>query len=365
MVSFIINIIVLSVISIANAYTPETQFFPSALNGTADWYSNWGRDRVIGYSHEVDPFDSNCISRGDGVLDISDNVMHAHGTNPRLYVKSPLIGHKWRNVEVTVFGSLDTITGISQGSGFAVGVRSNHDIASEHPCEAHGYYGKLWASEEVFGIAKEFYHGDQGVIYGSPIKNKTSVVFVQAGTAYGLKVIVRDHLSAKHSVPNTAVRIQVFGYADSKWQPFIDTIDYSEWSGTSPDVPCVYPYGTVPYSSSPVTRGGNFTILSQSVPGVKWTSSSIREIYPDDLTGPDTTCEHGIKREYYCCLASCGKCGGPGCAGRDGGAAGCCSGTIRDSGICCSTDPAPCNLGIPPAGISSNPLINKYGSDSN
>ncbi|CAN0376743.1 unnamed protein product, partial [Scytosiphon promiscuus] len=44
-----------------------------------------------------------------------------------------------------------------------------------------------------------------------------------------------------------------------------------------------------------------------------------------------------------CCDASCGTCGGSGCAGRPGGSSNCCSGRIRDSGLMCGTTLAsPC-----------------------
>jgi parallel beta-helix repeat protein len=57
---------------------------------------------------------------------------------------------------------------------------------------------------------------------------------------------------------------------------------------------------------------------------------------------PDPTCALGVKSGKYCCLSSCGTCGGTGCGLRIGKSAGCCTSNILNSGKLCSTYSAPC-----------------------
>jgi hypothetical protein len=62
-------------------------------------------------------------------------------------------------------------------------------------------------------------------------------------------------------------------------------------------------------------------------------------------TGSDATCVRGILNRGgdVCCASTCGsKCGGSGCAERPGGAAACCSGGVRSTGIQCVDAEAPC-----------------------
>ena len=57
---------------------------------------------------------------------------------------------------------------------------------------------------------------------------------------------------------------------------------------------------------------------------------------------PDPTCQRGVSFKNYCCMASCGTCGGTGCSSRDGGAFGCCTINIFQNGYSCAANSAPC-----------------------
>lgn len=50
----------------------------------------------------------------------------------------------------------------------------------------------------------------------------------------------------------------------------------------------------------------------------------------------------GLLRDEVCCAASCGTCGGTGCASRPGGAGACCLGNVRAQGRSCAQFPPPC-----------------------
>jgi hypothetical protein len=66
---------------------------------------------------------------------------------------------------------------------------------------------------------------------------------------------------------------------------------------------------------------------------------------PPPVPVPDPTCSNGIKAGKYCCLASCGSCGGVNCGIRIGKSAGCCTGSIQTSGKLCSVYSSPCIIG--------------------
>ncbi|MEL7367944.1 MAG: hypothetical protein AAFN74_03455 [Myxococcota bacterium] len=78
----------------------------------------------------------------------------------------------------------------------------------------------------------------------------------------------------------------------------------------------------------------------------------------DASTPTDPTCQNGIRSGDVCCASSCGTCGGTGCSGRPGGADACCTGAIRDSEVSCSEAGAPCNIPTTPVcdGIQSGDI---------
>ena len=258
--------------------TIDKQLFPSVDGGSADWASNWGPKRELTNAHEVDPVDNNCIMRGSGSIQMGNGAMEMLGTGARLYVKSPKVDHKWRNVEVTMFGELTDPSYSGSGSGFAIGARSNHDISGDgQPCQAHGYYGKLWTVEGKFGIAKEFYHSPTKLIYAS---SKKSALTLSQDTLeqkfVGMKVVIQD------AANGLGVRLRVYGIwtGVTEWTLVEDYLDDGDWVASEP-VPCTYSSYIIPGMSpdaAPVTRATTFVILRQSVPGIIWKSSSIREI---------------------------------------------------------------------------------------
>ena len=61
----------------------------------------------------------------------------------------------------------------------------------------------------------------------------------------------------------------------------------------------------------------------------------------------DPECSNGIKSGDACCALACGACGGPGCGGRPGGSASCCSKDVEATGQSYDTHDAPCVLRSP------------------
>ena len=68
----------------------------------------------------------------------------------------------------------------------------------------------------------------------------------------------------------------------------------------------------------------------------------VQYIQCEDITDP--TCEFGIIKDNICCALECGTCGGVGCAARPGGASSCCGSQIEIRRISCNDRVAPCNI---------------------
>ena len=284
-VIIIIVIIIVTIVVVTKTKKPpidppnieNKELFPSVHGGKMDWYPDWSDERTLTRSREVDPFDPNCVMRGRGVINFGNNVMGMDGESCRLYVRSPVQGHKWRNVEVTVFCKLQDPDYDSRGSGFAIGARSNHDISGDGmPCEAHGYYGKLWTTMRKFGITKEVYHGPDGPVYSSPMKADFEIPRSALDHYIGMKLVIQDFKGG--------VRLRVYGLwkGVSEWTLVKDYKDDGEWEAKR-QIPCSYESYILENMSSiasPVTRGTQFMILRQSVPGAIWKNVSIREIAP-------------------------------------------------------------------------------------
>lgn len=79
-------------------------------------------------------------------------------------------------------------------------------------------------------------------------------------------------------------------------------------------------------------------------------------LQPHTAASPaDPTCAHGIRSGNACCVATCGRCGGPSCGGLPGGASDCCSGKIESSDRSCATHGPPCVISGKPPGPAPAP----------
>lgn len=63
------------------------------------------------------------------------------------------------------------------------------------------------------------------------------------------------------------------------------------------------------------------------------------------ITPSDPDCTFGILNSDICCLASCEVCAGIDCGSLPGGSSGCCATQIRNSGLSCDDNVAPCVFG--------------------
>ena len=76
---------------------------------------------------------------------------------------------------------------------------------------------------------------------------------------------------------------------------------------------------------------------------------------PPAGSGPGPQCDAGIRSGGACCAAACGSCGGTDCGTRPGGGAGCCHGTISNSGRSCLDYPPPCMIAEPATSTPAPP----------
>lgn len=80
---------------------------------------------------------------------------------------------------------------------------------------------------------------------------------------------------------------------------------------------------------------------------------------------PDPTCSTGIAGGTICCAASCGTCGGMGCADKPGGSQACCKNPIIASGVSCAQAGPPCILDGASSGGSGSGGSSATGGSGN
>lgn len=84
------------------------------------------------------------------------------------------------------------------------------------------------------------------------------------------------------------------------------------------------------------SQGVKFVTMSECL------GNTVPPYRPNPRLQNDPLCLKGIKKSGYCCMLSCGSCGGTGCSTRVGGAEGCCSTNILTANYSCTRSPAPC-----------------------
>lgn len=261
---------------------PITELYPS-VDSSTDWNSSswFAGDRNLTHAYDVDPLDSRCTFHGNGVISISNGTLRMIDS-PRYYV-STMPDQLWRNVEFTAYARLNPtfdFSKLSSVSGITLATRNKHDNYVENPCDAHGYYGKLWMQPGTVGIQKEFYHDSCGtMIYSN--SNRNSVPVNQSSYTdkfFGIKFVVRD-------VSESTVMLQIYideteALNGGDWtlkHEYNDTQLAANWVGT---FPCNYAYKPVNSSNSyaPVTRGSPTSFLRTTNSDLIWKWVSIREI---------------------------------------------------------------------------------------
>eukprot|EP00547_Thalassionema_nitzschioides_P010735 CAMPEP_0194261354 /NCGR_PEP_ID=MMETSP0158-20130606/45983_1 /TAXON_ID=33649 /ORGANISM="Thalassionema nitzschioides, Strain L26-B" /LENGTH=604 /DNA_ID=CAMNT_0039001473 /DNA_START=183 /DNA_END=1997 /DNA_ORIENTATION=+ len=142
--------------------------FPLAHADVSDWTSNWTASRFLESSFDVDPFDPRAMMRGSGDVDIGSGIAKFLGS-PRLYIDKGgyTTSAGFENVEFTAYGTYITLgNGGKSYSGLTLAARSNHDNYSTDPCDAAGYYARIYQNTGECAFQKEHYHSSStGTVY--------------------------------------------------------------------------------------------------------------------------------------------------------------------------------------------------------
>mmetsp|Transcript_12499 Transcript_12499/g.18346 ORF Transcript_12499/g.18346 Transcript_12499/m.18346 type:complete len:498 (+) Transcript_12499:91-1584(+) len=137
---------------------------PVHAQSTGDWTPDWfTATRTLFSSFDVDPYDDRVMMRGGGDIVLGNNEAVFYG-KPRLYINNTVAGG-WENVEFTAYGNyiaLGTLP-IKSYAGLTLVARSNHDAYANAPCEAFGYYARIYQETGECAFQKEYYHGDVDV----------------------------------------------------------------------------------------------------------------------------------------------------------------------------------------------------------
>lgn len=131
------------------------------------WAANWQNERVLDNAFDVDPSDTRSTMRGSGEISFANGVAVFKGS-PRLYV-SPEEGiDGWDDVVITAYAKY-----VDQGaqpyksySGLTIATRTKHDNYQNDPCDAFGYYARIYQESGECSFQKEYYHStDTGTVY--------------------------------------------------------------------------------------------------------------------------------------------------------------------------------------------------------
>lgn len=140
--------------------------FAKAADG--DWASNWdGQGRVLDSAFEGDPLDARSTMRGSGQISLGNGTAIFNGS-PRLYIAQEQSVPGWEQIEFTVYGKLVNkgIEPYKSFAGLTLAARTNHDNYKNEPCDAFGYYARIYQESGECSFQKEYYHSSTlGTVY--------------------------------------------------------------------------------------------------------------------------------------------------------------------------------------------------------
>merc|ERR1711916_177511 len=167
--------------------------------------------------------------------------------NPRLYV---YLGVQVRDVQFEGTCRLPAAEKTYKKTfGFAVGLRSRHDVTAHGGHHAHGYYGKVWPNTHQIGFQKEFAHEDgKRPIYSTTKRFGIDPERAQPGQELQVRFTIVD-------VPGTGHHVRLCAeikYENSEnWQLAGEFVDAGQWGtcgGVNSDQDFGYKYDYTPKS---------------------------------------------------------------------------------------------------------------------
>mmetsp|Transcript_53989 Transcript_53989/g.114685 ORF Transcript_53989/g.114685 Transcript_53989/m.114685 type:complete len:441 (+) Transcript_53989:89-1411(+) len=258
----------------------------TAVSAEGNWISNWsGAERIITNSFDHDPLDARSVKRGSGKITLGNGIAKFNGS-PRLYISKEAGVDGWENVEITAYGKY-----VDQGaepfksySGLTLVTRSNHDNYGDSPCDAFGYYARIYQESGECAFQKEYAHSTTaGTVY---TKTKRVDCFA-GGLPLGQWVGMKFKVTTQPGTSNVLLELYVDENDDGNWllkHSVTDTPGY--WFSTSSTtVPSECPQN----DGDTVVRPGNVSFLRtdgvDETTEVHWRDASII----NSLSGDGTT----------------------------------------------------------------------------
>lgn len=324
-----------------------------------NWKSNWNNLRFLENAFDVDPEDNQSMLRGRGTIKIGDGLAIFNGS-PRLYISADADVSGWENVEMTAFGKYEEqgAEPLKVWSGLTMATRMNHAYESltnhhaESPCDAFGYFARIYQESGECSFQKKYYHSTERQIHtntnrvpcfdeasgypnGLPLKQWIGMKF-KVTTLPGGRVLLELYVDPTGTGDNFELKHSMIDYP-GMWMPsgFTWNEEYDSLEMT--------PHECTQNDGDPVLRPGNVSFLQtdgrDESTEVHWRDFTI----VNSLADQESTCPSGVQRDNVCCAESCGTCGGYHCQTRPGGASNCCMKYIlRDNERSCAWYPPPC-----------------------
>jgi len=182
----------------------------------------------------------------------------------------------WRNVEVTFYARRVEEYAYKSSQGLVIGARSEHQAATQDPCMAQTYYGKILYDGRV-NFQKELWHQGPKQVYTEPRSSAPTARWnppnpeVPRGEWIGVKFVIRNVES------DTQVRLELYrdrtgGMGSGHWEPLSHLVDTGDWTTKSD---CRHPAGQLFLNAATsVFIRNDFLVVAE------YARFSIREIAP-------------------------------------------------------------------------------------
>ncbi|GLE01885.1 hypothetical protein PINS_up010723 [Pythium insidiosum] len=180
----------------------------------------------------ADPKDPLASMRGSGSIAISTTGMLMMKGSPRYYVTAPapIAG----GVEMVAYARLtDTKSSFKDIAGMTMVTRSNHAQSKRDPCQALGYYSRIYFGTGEFAFQKELYHDEARhlPIYTASRRQK---IFDDGrfpiNRWIGMKFVVLPDTERKSVTLRGFVDLSERG----EWRQVFETVDDGGWKATQP-----------------------------------------------------------------------------------------------------------------------------------
>ncbi|KAJ0399988.1 hypothetical protein P43SY_006241 [Pythium insidiosum] len=241
-----------------------------SMDGFA-WTLNSSSERTL-TRVSVDPSDPLASMRGSGSIAISTSGVLTMKGSPRYYVTSPtpVAG----GVEMIAYARLtDPKATFNDIAGVTMVTRSNHAQSDKDPCQALGYYSRIYFSTGEFAFQKELYH-DHAT--NRPIYTASRRQKIFGDGKFPLNRWIGVKFLVLPDAANKSVTLR--GFVDRSergdWQQVFETEDRGGWAATQP-LPTACPHA----ADEVIVRAGRDSFFrTDDVDALEWKELSVRSV---------------------------------------------------------------------------------------